>query len=86
MRPRISYPKPKFPDLVIYTDVAAKTRIIAALILNREEFMPTSKADVVIAAPTGVEWEGSFSRQHRIYGLELLAIIAIISHPSFTKE
>ena len=72
MRPRIDRPKPKVLFLVIYTDAATKTRIILALILNREESESNSRADYAIASPTGV-----------IFGIELLAIISLIPPPIY---
>ena len=67
MRPRIDCPEPQFPDLVIYTDAAAKTRIISALILNREEFRTAAKADVAIASPTALNGKTSLYNIVYIY-------------------
>ena len=66
MQHHIAYPKPKFPDLAVYTDAASKTRIISALIFERDKFRPTMTANWVIASPTGIEWGGGYFHQHRI--------------------
>ena len=86
MQPRISYPKPKYPDLLIYTDAAAKTSIVSALIINRDEIRPTSTANLEVASPTGANG-GNSSQLHRIYtDLNYLKLLRLSTSPPPTKR
>ena len=78
MKPRVASPKPKRPERVVYTDAAGKSQIIAAVIIDPTTFLESKTINKVRATRTGRRWKETFEDTSYIYGLEMLAILAIL--------
>ena len=68
-------------DLVIYTDAATTTQIIAAVLIDPRSFRTTKTTSAVISSKVGPHWRTLFASTCEIYGLEMLAILAILFDP-----
>ena len=68
-------------DLIIYTDAATTTQIIAAVLVGPRSFRTTRTTSAVISARVGPHWMTLFASTCEIYGLEMMAILAILFDP-----
>ena len=75
-RPRVVHLKSNFPEVVIYTDAATSTCIIAAVIIDVKNFSKFPAFEAVLSEQADATWADSFSETNLIYGLEMLAVIA----------
>ena len=66
------------PEIIIYTDAATSTRIVAAIILDVAEFLRVGEFQAVFKEVSSLEWQTTFKDTTYIYGLEMLAIIATV--------
>ena len=73
-------------DLVIYTDAATTSMIIAAIVLEPPVFLASRTLTAVLALRVGKRWSRLFRDTSLIYGLEMLAIFAILFDPSVDLE
>ena len=81
MTPRLTRARPPQTDLIIYTDAATTAQIIAAVLIDPRSFRTTMTTSAVISAKVGPHWKKLFSKTAEIYGLEMLAIFAILFDP-----
>ena len=66
------------PDFVVFTDAATSSAIIDAVIIDRATFVASQTINEVRTAVAGKYWELLFDQTCLIYGLEMLAILAIL--------
>ena len=71
-------PQNDTPDWVVSTDAATSTSIIAAVLVNRDEFVENETIRHVYATKTGDYWVRLFETTNLIYGLEMLALLATL--------
>ena len=81
MQPRAVRPYQKYPDLMVYTDAAASTEIICALVIGVGQFKSSHTINECIAMTTGKRWKTIFNETNYIYGLEMLAVLALVIDP-----
>ena len=75
-------PRNDKPDWVVFTDAATSTSIIAAVLVNRGQFMENETIRHVFATKTGDYWAKLFEVANLIYGLETLALLATLYIPN----
>ena len=75
---RVVFHRLPVPPYVIYTDAATLTRILAAVILAPQPFLAGEGADVCFAEISDVEWGRIFDQTTYIFGLEMIAAIAVL--------
>ena len=80
LTPRPTRTRPPQTGLIIYTDAATTTQIIAVLIGPRS-FRTTLATSAVLSAKVGPHWEKLFDETCENYGLEMLEIFAILFGP-----
>ena len=78
MTHRIETPKPQRAERIVYTDAAGETKIVAAACLTPETFASYDRLISVRASKTGHRWRKNFKKTCHIYGLEVLAVLAIL--------
>ena len=66
------------PEVIIYTDAATSTRIVAAIVLDVDIFLRIGEFQAVFEEISSEEWSNTFKDTTYIYGLEMLAIIAVV--------
>ena len=76
--PRVVEPKSSRPEVIIYTDAATSTRIVAAVVLDANEFLRLGGFQAVFEEISSLGWESTFQNTTYIYGLEMLAVLATI--------
>ena len=81
LTPRLTRNRSPVTDLIIYTDAATTTQIIAAVLIDPRSFRTTRTTSAVVSARVGPHWRALFSETCEIYGLEMLAILAILFDP-----
>ena len=77
-RPRVVYLKSIHPEVVIYTDAATSTALIASVVIDTANFAKGPAFDTVLTERVGMGRCDNFKDANIIYGLELLAVIAAI--------
>ena len=77
-QPRKVVIKNKYPDVVIYTDAATSTLVIAAIVIEPDVFKTESMFSATFTETADPDWVTIFQGTTLIYGLELLAVIATI--------
>ena len=76
LHPRIPRPSNCRPDLVVYTDAALLSRLLAAVVLSPT---PSSfSASLLLVSSTPQAWMKKFNRKNPIIGMELLAPLALL--------
>ena len=75
---RVCVPKLLRPEVIIYTDAATSTRIVASLVIDVPDFDSNMKFRNLWDETSDPQWETTFISTTYIYGLELLAILATI--------
>ena len=70
------------PGWIIFTDAATGTAIIAAVTFNYKDFKTNETAFELIKAKTGNYWGILFDKTNKIYGLEMLALLAKLYQPN----
>ena len=78
MVPRVATPKPTVTERVVYTDAAGKSAIIAAVIFDPVRYTRDKTIDSVWSLKTGYRWKSTFAKTNFIYGLEMLALLALL--------
>ena len=78
MKPRKALPLPPLPDRVVYTDAAGKSAIIAAVTFDPTRFASNKTIGCVWILKAGFRWRSTFAKTNFIYGLELLALFALL--------
>ena len=78
VKPRTAVRRERYPKYIVYTDAATKKEIIAAILITREKFTKHQKIDLCTSSVTGGEWSETFAATSHIYGLEMLALMAMI--------
>ena len=78
MPPRKASPKPTVPERVVYTDAAGKSAIIAAVVIDPTRFAEGKTIDAVWSLKTGFRWMSTFAETNFVYGLELIALLALL--------
>ena len=63
------------PDIIMFTDAATSTRIIAAVTIVRDDFITNESVKEVLTLTTGKHWGRLFDSTNLIYGLEMLALL-----------
>ena len=81
LTPRITRTRPPQTDLIIYTDAATTTQIIAAVLIDPRSFRAALKTSAVLSSRVGPRWKKLSNDTCEIYGLEMLAIFAILFGP-----
>ena len=81
LHPRVVRPYRKYPDVVIYTDAATSTQIICALVIKVDQFKASHTISECAAMTTGKRWETLFNKTNYIYGLKMLALLALAVGP-----
>ena len=81
LTPRLTKNRHPRTDLIIYTDSATTTQIIAAVLIDPRSFRDTLTTTAVLSARVGPHWKKLFADTCEIYGLEMLAICAILFDP-----
>ena len=82
MKPRKATPKPPKVERIVYTDAAGRSQIIAAVCLTPGTFVAGNRIDSVRHSKTGLKWRKTFKKTCYIYGLEVLAVLAILLEKS----
>ena len=70
------------PDWIICTDAATGTAIVAAVTFNYKDFKAKETAFELIKAKAGNYWGNLFDKSNKIYGLEMLALLAKLYQPN----
>ena len=70
------------PDVVVFTDAATSTATIAAVTIIRKDFDTDETIQEVRKTKTGKYWETLFESTNLIYGLEMLALLALLFYPN----
>ena len=78
MKPRKATPKPPITERIVYSDAAGKSQIIATVCLTPGTFASSKRLDTIRYSKTGNKWRKTFEKTCYIYGLEVLAILAIL--------
>ena len=76
--PRIVEVTSTRPEVIIYTDAATSTRIVAAIVLDVEIFLRIGEFQALFEEISSEERSNTFKDTTYIYGLEMLAIIAVV--------
>ena len=79
--PRLTRTRGATTDLIIYTDAATTTRIIAAVLLNPATFRNDKVIEAPLSLRVGEHWAKLFESTALIYGLEMLVIFAVLFDP-----
>ena len=79
--PRLTKTRGPQTDLVIYTGAATTTMIIAAVIAEPAIFVKTRTLTATLSLRAGKHWAKLFETTALIYGLEMLAIFAVLFDP-----
>ena len=74
--PRKVRPRSDKADLVIFTDAATSTSIIAAVTISTKQFKIDESLEEILEIETGKHWVTLFDHTSLIYGLEMLALLA----------
>ena len=77
-KPRNATPKPAIPERVVYTDASGKSAIIDAATLDPARFASSVTIDGAWSLKTGFRRKSTFVKTNFIYGLELLALLALL--------
>ena len=77
LTPRLTRARAQVDDLIIYTDAATATQIIAAVKIDTRTFRADRALSDVFSRRVGRKWKTLFDPAGEIYGLEMLAIFAI---------
>ena len=80
--PRLTRNRKPATDLVIYTDAATATMIIAAIIVGTPVVLTSRALSSVLPLRVGKHWPRLFRDTALIYGLEMLAIFAVLIDPT----
>ena len=75
---RVCVPKLPRPEVVIDTDSATPTRIVASLVIDAPVFDAKGGSRNIWGETSDPKWESTFIITAYIYGLEMLAILATI--------
>ena len=78
MKPRQALPQPTYPGRVVYTDAAGKSAIIAAVTFDPARFREHKVIDSARSLKTGFRWRSTFAKTSFVYGLEILALFALL--------
>ena len=78
MKPRKATPKHPKTERVVYSDAAGKSQIIATVCLTPGTFASNDRIDSIRHSKTGNKWGKTFEKTCYIYGLEVLAVLAIL--------
>ena len=70
------------PGAVVFTDAETSTAIIAAVAIIRKDFLLNGAISEVRKTATGKYWETFFVTANLIYGLEMLALLALLYRPN----
>ena len=76
--PRAVELHPTTPDVIIYTDAATSTRILAAVAIEPSTYSALGSFSALLSEVADPVWETIFCETTLIYGLELLAVVATI--------
>lgn len=78
MKPGTALPKQTIADRAVYTDDAAESEIIAAVVFGPIRFAENKQVGQVWSLRTGFR---TFAETCYIYGLSILALFSILMHP-----
>ena len=81
LTPRLTRMRGPLPGLIVYTDAATATQIIAAVLIDHRAFRAGRTLSAVLSKRVGPRWRVLFESTCAIYGLEMLAIFAILFDP-----
>ena len=81
LQPRTVRPYQKYPDLMVYTDAATSTQAICALVIGVGDFKSPRAVNECITMTTGHRWKTAFNKTDYSYGLEMLALLALVIDP-----
>ena len=70
------------PDIIIYTDAATETMIMAGLVFVRSSFLTEGTILAIRTLVADHRWVDIFIKTNLIYGLELLAVVEIVADKS----
>ena len=79
-------PRSGRPDVVVFTDAATSTAIIAAVTIGRDLSKRSETIREVRQAVAGKHWEVLFDATNLIYGLGMLALVALLYRPNNLRE
>ena len=74
-RPRQGLLRQKFPEIVIYTDSATSTAILAAVVVDVQQFPKGNSSAAKFTDVADKDWGTIFNDKTLIYGLAMLAVI-----------
>ena len=81
LQPRTVRPYQKYPDLMVYTDAGTPAQIICALVIGLDQFKSPHTIAECITMTTGKRWKTILNKTNYIYGLEMLAVLALVIDP-----
>ena len=81
IRPRPPITQKEFPDWIIYSDAATSTRIMACVVINREDFLTSPRIRTSRWVKANRLWLDIFADTNLILGLELVALVLTIADP-----
>ena len=77
-RPRNVLSRQEFREIVIYTDAATSASILAAVVIDVQQFAKDNSSESTCTEVADKDWETIFNDAALICGLEMLAAIALI--------
>ena len=81
LRPRAIFPRNNSPDIVIFTDAATTTMIMASVVFRKTDFDRDNSAIACLGAVSDPGWADYFIETGLIYGLELTALVLTTADP-----
>ena len=78
MKPMIETPKSPMAERVVYTDAAGRPKIIAAVAFGPSKFTIERQIDSIWSLKTGYRRKPPFAKTCYIYGLDMLAVLALL--------
>ena len=82
MKPRKAIPKHAATERVVYTDAAGKSAIMADVVFDPSRFTAYKTIGGVWSLKTGFRWKSTFAKTNFIYGLEMVALLALLMDES----
>ena len=70
-----------FSDVIIYTDAATSTMIMASIVIFRLDFLVSQRIAHCRGIRASADWVHLFSESSLIYGLELTALVLTVADP-----
>ena len=82
LTPRLTRTREPVTGRIVDTDAATTTQIIAAVVIDTRTLRSDRAISAVVSRRVGPRWKSLFDSTSEIYGLEMLAIFAILFGPT----